>query len=159
LKNIKLNLKIIIVFIVIFVLVSIPLFLKYEQELVFIKYLPETMKKSIDFVNDDYKTTIPLHRFTFVKDYDISLSPSVKYFTFLEADEIKEFYSETRHNAEKNHKVHNFDGVFFYFDEADNTYVQIPNECIIGEKSIFFRQVRFKLIDKETMREIIENNM
>lgn len=155
-KNIKLNIKVIIVFIAIFILVSITLFLKYEQELVFIKYLPETMKKSIDFVHDDYQITIPLHRFTFVEDYDIFLKPSVNYFTFLEADEINEFYSETRQNAEKNYKVHNADGICFYFDEANNTYVQIPYEYSIQEKNIFFRRVRFKLLDIETIEKIIK---
>lgn len=159
-KNIKLNLKNILVFIAIFVFVfvSITLFLKYEQELVFIKYLPETMKTSIDLVHDDYKITVPLHRFAFVEDYDMFLKPSVKYFTFVDADEIKEFYSETRKSSEKNHKVYNYDGVFFYFDEADNTYVQIPIECIIIEKNIFFRKVGFKLLDIETIREIVEKN-
>lgn len=142
--------------IVIIILLSLTVFLKYEQKLMFIKYIPETINKSINYVFDDYQVTIPLHKFAFIENYDISLKPSVKYFTFLDVNAIKEFYTVTKQNAERNYKTYNDDNIIFYLDTVNNTYVQIPDEYYIEDKNIFFRQVRFNIIDNETMKKIIE---
>lgn len=156
-RNITTTSKITIIT-VIFLLICIVYFLKFEYQLAFINYLPETINKSIDYEFNGYKATVPLHKFTFIQNFDTSLKSFIKYVTFLNADEISKFYDMLIQYAEENYKkVYNVESVCVYFDEVNDTYVQIPNKFYIEEKYNFFRQVRFTLVDNETMKKIIEN--
>ena len=133
------------------------LFIKYEDELVFIRNLPVTIKKNISYKVDDYKISVPLHNFVFIKNIDVSLKPSVNYFTFLSLDEINKFYDKIKRNAEKNFKVYNYYGKLLYHDETNDIYIQIPEYYYIeGEKNII-KKVKFSLIDNNTIKKIIEN--
>ena len=134
------------------------IFSKYEYQLAYINYLPETINKSIDYEINDYKATVPLHKFISIQNFDTSLKSFIKYVTFLNANEISKFYDVLIRYAEENYKkVYNVETVCVYFDEVSNTYVQIPKKFYIEEKYKFFRQVRFTLVDNETMKKIIEN--
>lgn len=133
------------------------LFIKYEDELTFIRYLPVTMKKNISYTIDDYKIAVPLHNFAFIKNIDVSLKPSVSYFTFLSFEEINKFYDEVKRNAEENFKEYNSYGKLLYYDETNDIYIQIPEYYYIeGEKDII-KKIKFSLIDNDTIKKIIEN--
>lgn len=143
--------------IAILVLLFMVVFIKYEDELIFIRYLPVTMKKTVSYTIDDYKISVPLHKFAFIKNIDVFLKPSISYFTFLNFEEIDEFYDIAKQNSEKNCKVYNSYGKLLYYNETSDTYIQIPEYYYVeGEKAII-KKVKLTLIDNDTIKKIIEN--
>lgn len=146
-----------IVIITVLVSLFIFLFIRYEDELIFIKYLSVTMKNTISYTIDGYKIAVPLHKFAFIKNIDVSLKPSVSYFTFISSEKINEFYDEIKRNAEKNLGKLNSYGNLLYYDETKDLYMQIPEYYYIeGEKDII-KKVKFSLIDNENIKNIIDN--
>jgi hypothetical protein len=151
----KAKYKIIATIIVIIILIFI-LFIKYEQELVFIKYLPITMKMAVNYDVGEYKIIVPLHKFAFIKDMDFYLKSSIDYFTFLNSKEINNFYDKIKEEAKLNYKVYESENIFIYYDEKNNTYTIVPAYHIDNEEGQI-KNVRLDLIDKNAIREIIES--
>lgn len=142
--------------IIIVFFIFIALFFKYEQKLVFIKYLPITMKMSVVHEIENHKIVIPLHKLTFIKDMDFFLKSSITYFTFLDSKKINDFYDAIKENAKTKYKTYESQDIFMYYDEKNNTYTIIPILHINNEKDLI-KNVTLKLIDKNLIKEIIEN--
>lgn len=151
----KAKYKIMAAIIVIMILIFI-LFIKYEQELVFIKHLPITMKMAVNYDVGEYKIIVPLHKFAFIKDMDFYLKSSINYFTFHNSKEINDFYDKIKEDAKLNYKVYESVNIFMYYDEKNNTYTLVPAYHVDNEESLI-KNVRLELIDKNAIREIIEN--
>lgn len=148
--------KLIVLFII--VVLALLLIVKFERELVFISYLPNTIDKSISYKVNSYQVILPLQKFSFITFFDTVMVSQIRYFTFLETEEISNYYDLSRQQAENNYEIIKYDDLYLYYDKANNVYVQIPIEVHIYDNNII-RKVWFNLVPKDEIREIIEKKM
>lgn len=148
--------KLIVLFII--VVLALLLIVKFERELVFISYLPNTIDKSISYKVNSYQVILPLQKFSFITFFDTVMVSQIRYFTFLETEEISNYYDLSRQQAENNYEIIKYDDLYLYYDKANNVYVQIPIEVHIYDNNII-RKVWFNLVPKDEIREIIRKKM
>lgn len=141
--------------IIIIILALFILFLVFEKKLSFIKYMPQTIRQSFEFKIEGNDILLPLHKLSFIDNYDTALKPSLKYYTFLEQDEIEEFYNNKQLILEKKYLLifcnNDFD---LYYADDNLKYIFIPTHFSIENKGLY-RMVRFNLIDNELFKQVV----
>lgn len=147
-----------LILIAVILILMLAFFFKYESQLVFIKYLPSTVSQSMNFMIDEYSVCIPLHKGTYIKDFDIGLKPSIKYFSPTSKKEIISFYDDMIEHVmkEKNYISNETGNICIYFNEDNNKYVLVPLKYNIINEDKFIRQVLVSLIDKKEIRQMID---
>lgn len=145
-----------IIIILLIIIIFAITFIKNEQKFVFFNYLKETFNSAINYKINDYTVTMRIPKKSFIADYDISIKPHVKYYTFLSKEKIQLFHENIKEEIQGQYRLvftnENFD---MYLDDENKYLILIPNKFSFLKSENIIKTVIYYFPGKEDIKEIL----